>query len=443
MKPYRNTVLILSCFAALLWACDAGQRAETTQGGGSTGKKGKPAPEAAYIPVRAQRIALTSRLPGRVKAYRTAEIRPQVGGIIQSRLFKEGGFVDKGQQLYQIDPARYEADYQSAKANLQEARAKLTSASALVDRYKSLIGARAVSEQAYDEATAEAEQSRAAVALAEASVRSAKINLDYTRVYAPISGYIGPSSVTEGALVTAQQPTALATIRQLDPVYVDLSQSAAEAQQIQERIISDRLAGREKSEYKAVLLLGNTGKTYPHAGRLDATDLAVDPQTGTIRLRVVVPNPDTILLPGMFVRASLEMAEESEAVVLPQKSVFIEPDGSTSVWVINPNDKAQKRSVRTGALFENKWVILDGLDAGDRVIVQGTMNLREGAAVTPVKSKDSSVSGVQEIPPGTLADRTTPPDDGWQNPGGRQSGGQGPAPEASTETDGRAESGVE
>jgi len=414
MNLCRTVLLLFSCIA-ILCACD-GQDPKTETGGGPGSKVGRPAPEAGYITARPQRIALTNELPGRVKAYRTAEIRPQVSGIIQSRLFKEGSFVEKDQQLYQIDPARYDADHQRARANLQNAMAELQTASSLARRYRRLIGAKAVSAQEYDEAVADVEKAKAAVALAEAEVKTAKINLDYTKVHAPISGYIGPSGVTEGALVTAQQQTALATIRQLDPVYIDLSQSAAEARQLQERIMADRLDGKTETEYNVVLLPGNTGETYPHVGALDATDLSVDQQTGTIRLRTVFPNPATILLPGMFVRASLKLAEAAESIIVPQKSVAIGPGGAKSVWVIGENNTVEKRRIRTGAPYENNWVVLEGLQIGDRVIVEGTMMLREGASVKPVELDASDVAGVRELPSDTPDDRAPPPDSAWREP---------------------------
>ena len=393
MRFQLRTFFIFSC-VALLWAC-ADQTSEGRQGGGPEPGAAQPPPEVGYITVRPQRIALTNELPGRVKAYRTAEIRPQVSGIIQSRRFKDGSFVEKGEQLYQIDPARYEAACQSARASLQDAEAELETTASLARRYERLIDAKAVSEQDYDEAVAGLEKAKAAVAVAEAEVRTARINLDYTRVYAPISGYIGPSSVTEGALVTAQQATALATIRQLDPVYVDLSQSAAEAQRLQERLMTDRMEGNPQKQYTVFLLLGNTGETYPHEGELDATDLSVDPQTGAIRLRSVFPNPNMVLLPGMFVRAAMKAAGDREAIIIPQKSVIIEPDGSTSVWVIGENSTANKRGVRTGAPYKNNWVVPEGLDTGDRVIVEGTMNLREGTEVKPVKLAAADVADSQ------------------------------------------------
>jgi membrane fusion protein (multidrug efflux system) len=339
-----------------------------------------------------------------VVSYQVAEIRPQVSGIIQSRLFKEGSYVEEGQQLYQIDPARYEADYQIATASLQNAKARRKNTQNLVTRYDRLLDSNAVSRQDYDDAIAGLDQARAAVNLAEAEVKSAKINLDYTRVYAPISGYISPSSVTRGALVTAQQELPLATVRQLDPVYVDLSKSAAEVRDMQERLAASRLNKESKPKYEVSLFLGNTGQTYPFKGTLDATDLAVDIQTGSIRLRSVFDNPDNILLPGMFVRASIEDIGRSKEIVIPQKSVKIDADGNKIVWTISADNKAVKTAVRTGVAYESNWIILDGLEAGDRLIVEGTMMLREGA---PLKPENINTGNNQEQATGSEPDVAT------------------------------------
>jgi membrane fusion protein (multidrug efflux system) len=391
MKLYLRVFFILACVIVISGCAD--QNPENPKGGNPGPEAEGARPQVGYITMQPRQITLTNELPGRVKAYRTAEIRPQVSGIIQSRLFREGSFVEKGQQLYQIDPARYDANLQSAKAGLQDARAKLKNAAAVAGRYERLIGAQAISEQAYDNAMADLEQARAAVALAEAEVRTAKINLDYTKVYAPISGYIGPSAVTEGALVTAGQQTALATIRQLDPVYVDLSQSATENRQLQQRILADRIKGKPETEYRVFLFCGNSEEPYPHVGALDAADLFVDPQTGTMRLRSVIANPDTALLPGMFVRACLEMAEAMEAIIVPQKSVIIEPDGTNFVWVINERGRAEKREVKTSDVYRNNWVIDEGLKPGDRVIVEGVMMLRQETAVEPMALEQEKKPG--------------------------------------------------
>lgn len=400
MKTKLLTLFFLSCFFFLISACED----ENTQNQGQDQRQqqeeqAQEAPSVSFITVEPVSINMTNELPGRVVSYQVAEIRPQVSGIIQSRLFEEGSFVEEGQQLYQIDPERYEADYEMAMANLQDANARVENAQNLVDRYSRLIDSNAVSELEYDDAKAALDQAQAAVSLAQAEVKTAKINLEYTKVYAPISGYISPSGVTKGALVTAQQESALATIRQLDPVYVDLSQAAAEAKKFQERLMKTRMNNTDKSQYEVTLYLGSFGETYPHRGTLDATDLAVDTQTGAIRLRSVFPNPDIILLPGMFVRASIEDVGRSKAIIIPQKAVQLTPGGDKTVWVINDRGKTEKRSVRTGATFQNHWIILNGLEVEEKVIVEGTMMLREGIQVDGEEMETAIHAEEKESPP--------------------------------------------
>lgn len=332
-----------------------------------------------FVEIRPVLIERTNQLPGRVLAFEEAEIRPQVSGIVLKRLFDEGSYVKEGQQLYQIDPAIYNADLELAEANLKNAKARLRNAKLRYERFKQLVKNDVVSQQQFDDAEAEFNQSEAAISLAEAEVRRAKINLDYTEVRSPISGYIGPSAVTRGALLTALQALPLATVRQLDPVYVDLSQTAAEARRLQERILKARAAGEAEKTYTVKVFLGNSEQAYSEKGTLDATDLAVDPRTGAIRLRSVVPNPDRILLPGMFVRASVDEVGENRELIVPHKSVTIEPDGSKSVWLVSPEGTATKRGITTGASYEGHWIVLSGLKSGDRLIVEGRMNLKEGA----------------------------------------------------------------
>jgi len=352
------------------------------------------------ITVRPQQIVISNDLPGRVRASMTAEIRPQVSGIIQERLFQEGRFVEKGQQLYQIDPARYEADYQRAKANLQNVLAELENTQVLQKRYQHLIQANAVSQQEFDNATARLKQARADVSLAEAELKTAKINLDYTKVYSPISGYIGPSAVTRGALVTAQQEMALATVRQLNPVYVDLSQSAGQTQQLQKCLMTSRINADISEKFEVTLFLDTTGEIYPHKGNLEATDLAVDENTGTIKLRSVLANPEGLLLPGMFVRATIERTDAPQSIIIPQKSVSIQPGGTKVVWVVGSGNTASKRQVRTGGSYKNNWVILNGLESGDKVIVEGTMMLRNGMKIEPRELDIPQLQGVQAPSPG-------------------------------------------
>ncbi len=394
---FIHTVFVL---IILLSACD--NQDKKSKNSSEQGGQNQQAIDVGFVEIKPVRVNLTNDLPGRVVSYQVAEIRPQVSGIIQSRLFKEGSYVENGQQLYQIDPARYEADYQMATANLQNAKARKQNAQNVLNRYKNLIASNAVSQQEYDNAKASFAQARAAVSLAEAEVKSAKINLEYTRVYAPINGYISPSSITKGALVTSQQAMPLATVRQLDPVYVDLSQSAAEVQDLQERLSASRLNKASQSEYEVSLYLRNAKQIYPHKGILDATDVAVDVQTGSIRLRSVFDNPDTILLPGMFVWASIEELGSSKQIVIPQKSVVIDAEGKKSVWIIDAENKAAKTPIRTGAAYGNNWVVLNGLETGDRLIVEGTMMLKPGDPVKP-KPINAGYDEMQtDVPPNSL-----------------------------------------
>ena len=381
-----NRILNLACLAATLAlvACSPSSESESqaTKGKAQGGPGGAP-PKAdvGFIEVRPIVIERTNRLPGRVLAFKEAEIRPQVSGIVLERLFDEGSYVEEGQQLYQIDPAVYQAELELAEAELENAKARLRNANLRYERFKRLVKDNTVSQQQFDDAEAELNQSRATISLAEAKVRRAQINLDYTEVRAPISGYIGPSAVTRGALLTALQPLPLATVRQLDPVYVDLSQTAAEARLLQERLLRARAEGKPEKSYKVTLYLGNSEKAYSETGTLDATDLAVDPRTGAIRLRSVVPNPGRILLPGLFVRASVEEVGETKKLLVPQRSVLIEPDGSKAIWVVAADNTATKQGIVTGASYKGHWVVHQGLKSGDRVIVEGRMNLREGASL--------------------------------------------------------------
>ncbi|QJR79324.1 efflux RND transporter periplasmic adaptor subunit [Alteromonas pelagimontana] len=362
---------------------------QETQQPGSAGSRPVPV---AFVEVAPTQIQYTEKLPGRVVSYRIAEIRPQVSGIIQARFFEEGSFVEQGEQLYQIDPARYQADLEVAQANLENAQATVNNALAIVGRYETLADINALSEQEFDNAKMELKQAQASVSQAEAEVKTAKINLAYTKVYAPISGFISPSSVTKGALVTQQQQEALATIRQLDPVFVDLSQSVGDAQQLKARLIESRIEERDDQEFEVSLFFAESGEPYPYKGKLDATDLAVDQQTGAIRLRSVFPNPDNLLLPGLFVRASIEDLSSSEALVVPQQSVTIGEGGKQHVWVIDKKDKVSKRAIQTGVAYEDKWVIEDGLQPGERVVVEGTMTLKDGAPVKPEKFSSQNQS---------------------------------------------------
>lgn len=377
---FFNWTVVSTCL--LMTGCgDAGDQAEAK----APANQQRPATTVGYIEVEPVLISRTEQLPGRVVAYKVAEIRPQVSGIVEARLFEEGSYVDEGQKLYQIDPARYEADFELSQASLEDAVARQTNAQLVMNRYVKLIETNAISQQQFDDAVAALSRSNATVAIAKAEVKIARINLDYTSVHSPISGYISPSNVTSGALVTARQERPLATVRQLDPVYVDLSQTAAESRKLQKRLTASKEREAKGSEFPVSLFLSDSSDVYPQKGALDATDLAVDLQTGAIRLRSIFPNPDGDLLPGMFVRASIEDVGQAKEMIVPQKAVQIGADGGMSVWTIDSEDKVRQRTIRTGASYENNWIVLDGLDTADRVVVEGSMGLSEGAPVNPTQ----------------------------------------------------------
>ena len=340
--------------------------------------------------VEPQYVEPAPTLLGRVAPFSVAQVRPQITGIIQQLFFQQGGFVEKGQQLYQIDAAPFEAAVQRAKAALADSEAQLKVASTSEKRLKNLLATQAVSRQEYDEAEAQKSSAAARVQLANAELQTAQVNLDYTKMYAPISGYIGPSSVTQGALVTAQQPQALATIRTLDPVYVDLSQAVSEIEQFHDTLFNNSEIG--SLPFTVSLFVGEKNKEYMEKGSLYATDFAVDPSTGVVQLRALFPNPNNRLLPGMFVKAKIQDDRREKLILLPQKAVSITNTGEKRVWVVDENSVAQSRRVTTGGTVKNQWIIENGLTEGDTVITDGIMTLQPGAKVeaqTKTQSKPS------------------------------------------------------
>lgn len=342
---------------------------------GLTGCKEDSAPPAQQTPqvgvvtLKAEPFALTTEVPGRTAAYRIAEVRPQVGGIIQKRLFTEGSEVKAGQQLYQIDPATYEAAYQSAQATQ-------ISASALADRYKLLVADKAVSQQAYDEARASALQ-------AQAALERARIDLRYTKVLAPISGRIGRSAVTEGALVTNGQATAMATIQQLDPIYVDVTQSSKELLRLRSDLTEGRLQKVGDNAAKVRLVLED-GSHYAHEGTLEFSEVAVDEGTGSVTLRAVFPNPDHLLLPGMFVHAELQAGIKQRAILAPQQGVTRNLRGEPTALVVNAENKVEQRVLKASRTVGSAWLVEDGLQDGDRLITEGLQFVQPGAEVKAV-----------------------------------------------------------
>jgi membrane fusion protein (multidrug efflux system) len=340
-------------------------------------------PEVAVVVIEPLRVELTTELPGRTSAFRVAEIRPQVSGIVQKRLFQEGSDVKAGQLLYQIDPAPFQVAFESARASLAKAQANVPTLRLKAERYKELLAENAVSRQDYDDAAASVEQSRAEVEYWKAAVEAARINLGYTRVTAPIPGRIGRSSITDGALVTAYQQAALAVIQQLDPIYVDVNQSSAELLRLRRGIESGRLSADGETSRKVRLLLED-GSAYPQEGTLQFRDVTVEPTTGSFTVRIVVPNPRQLLLPGMFLRAVVQEGVMEQAILVPQQGVLRTPKGEPVAWVVDDTGKVQQRPLALTRTLGASWLVASGLAAGDRVIVEGMLNVRPGASVRAV-----------------------------------------------------------
>ena len=369
--PRVVSLAVLAVFALAAGGCDDGKKA--------SGAPAMPPPEVSTVTVTPKSVAVTVDLPGRTVAYRVAEVRPQVGGIILKRLFKEGSEVKEGQQLYQIDPAPYQATLASAQADLAKARATLKSVEAKASRYAELVQINAVSRQDYDDAVASLDQARAQILASEASVRTAQINLAYTKVYAPISGRIGRSASTEGALVTAGQSTNLATITQLDPIYVDVSQSSSDL--LRMRREASRGQQRPVEDAPVQLLLDGTTQVYDQAGRLQFSEVTVDQTTGAVQVRAVFPNSRHELYPGLFVRARVEQGVRDNALLVPQRALVRNADGSTVVWVVGAESKVAPRPVKVGPAVGDSWLIEDGLADGDVGVIEGLQKIRPGMPV--------------------------------------------------------------
>jgi membrane fusion protein (multidrug efflux system) len=338
-------------------------------------------PEVMTVSVQPQQAVLTTELPGRTSPYLVAEIRPQVNGLIQKRLFVEGSDVKAGQVLYQIDPAPFQASLNNAQAALGRSQASVPSIRSRVERYKELLTERAVSQQDYDDAASALNQAEADIQYWKATVETAKINLGYTEVKAPISGRIGRSSVTDGAIVTAYQPVPLATIQQLDPIYVDVPQSTAMALKWNRQVQAGGLR-RDGADQNKTRLILEDGTAYPLEGTLQFRDVTVDQTTATSILRILFPNPDGVLLPGMFVRAVVKEGVQEQALLIPQQAVARDPRGNPVTLVVGPGDKVEQRALTLDPrTFGDKWFVSSGLTPGERVIVEGMQKVRPGAAV--------------------------------------------------------------
>lgn len=342
-----------------------------------------PAPvEVGVVTLEPRSLTLTTELPGRTVAYRRAEIRPQVGGIIAERLFKEGEEVQAGDPLYQVEPAIYRAQESTARANLLKANANLKAVKLREQRFKGLLDEGAVSQQQYDDVEAALAQSEAEVAVAEAALETAQINLRHARIEAPISGLIGASAVTEGALVTAQQTSALAVIHQLDPIYVDLSQTSDRLLDLRRQLLSGELSQKDTLEVQLIL---EDGSRYQHPGELQFSGISVSESTGTVVMRALVPNPDRLLLPGMFVRAEIAEGVKAEALLAPQRGISHDREGRAVAMVVNAEGLVERRLLTTERAIGSDWLVSQGLTAGDRLIVEGLQKIAPGAAVAAVE----------------------------------------------------------
>ena len=372
--PHALKTLLLPLPGVLALACAVG-----CSGRAAPAAHGKPAVTVQTL--HAAPVSLTTELPGRVSAYRVAEVRPQVNGVVLKRLFTEGERVAPGQQLYQIDPAPYEASLASAHASLARAQAAVIAANLTVERYRSLVEARAVSRQDYDNALATLQQDQADVASGEAAVRAAAINLAYTKVYSPIAGRTGRSSVTEGALVTANQALSLVTVTQLDPVYVDVTQPTTTLLRLRRELAAGQIrnVGANRAPVRLEL---EDGSAYPASGTLQFSEVTVDQGTGSVTLRAIFPNRDELLLPGMFVRATIEEGTRLGAILAPQEGITHAPDGSATALVVGTDNKVQQRNLVLDRAIGNQWIVTSGLAEGDRLIVGGTQKAQPGAEVS-------------------------------------------------------------
>jgi membrane fusion protein (multidrug efflux system) len=385
MRPVRHVPAIAAAVSMLLLA-GCGDKISNAQAQGA----GMPPPEVAIVSVAPQSIAMTTELPGRLEAARIAQVRARVPGIVTKRVFREGSDVKAGDILFRIDAAPFQATYNSVQAALAKAEANHAQANLKVQRYKPLVETNAISKQEYDDALTAQLQTAADVAAAKAARESARLNLGYATVTAPISGRVGRALVTEGALVGQGEATPLALVQQLDPIYVNVTQSSTEVMQLQRALANGQLKSAGKGQAKVTLLMED-GTAYPHPGKLLFSDLTVDQSSGAITLRAEVPNPDRSLLPGMYVRARIEQGIKDQAIAVPQQAVQRDPSGS-SVMLVGADGKVAVQPVKAEAAQGSTWIISEGLKAGDRVIVEGFQKVRPGAVVKPVPWKQAASS---------------------------------------------------
>ncbi|GAB2645972.1 efflux RND transporter periplasmic adaptor subunit [Vibrio panuliri] len=380
----NSKLRIASAISLALWlsGCDMSSHAASQN-------QTPPAVPVNIIELTSQPQAITMELPGRSRAYMEAEVRPQVNGIVLARSFTEGGHVEQGQSLYQIDDATYAAALISTKAELKRAEAALASTSATAKRFKELLKTKAISQQDFDQAEAAYLEAKASVAVAKAAINNAEINLAYTKVEAPISGQISMSSVTPGALVTANQGQALAKISQLDPINVDISQSSTQMLRLKQRIASGQLQQPESAQVRLIL---EDGSVYQHLGSMKFAEVTVNETTGAVSLRAEFPNPDGLLLPGMFVRTIITVGTDPKAILVPQKAITRNPRGQAIAMVVDADNKVESRVVTTAEAIDNQWLVTSGLKEGDKIVVEGLQKIRPGVTVAPSVISDAKAS---------------------------------------------------
>jgi len=387
LTTLSRLAVALTIAAAVLAGCGKAEPASTSA---------QP-PEVSVVTVHRSSVPITTELPGRTSAYLVAQVRARVDGIVQKREFEEGSQVSEGQRLYQIDPAPYIASLNSATASLQKAKANLVSMNAQAERYKVLVAANAVSKQDYDNAVSSQGQAAADVATAKAAIAIAQINLDYTSVVSPITGRSGPSLVTQGAYVQASAATLMETIQQIDPIYVDLTQSSVQGLQLRRDMADGTLKLNGPDKAKVTLLLED-GTQYPLTGTLQFSDVTVDQTTGSVTVRAIIPNPHFTLLPGMFVRARINEGVDDNAMLVPQVGVTHDPKGQATALIVGPDNKVAARPLQLRDTSGDDWIVEGGLNDGDRVIVAGMQKVQPGVVVTAVESQTATAVATSSAP---------------------------------------------
>lgn len=382
-----KTLMLISLLTLNMAACQSSDSEDAQQ------NTQQAAPKVDVVSLIPQTVTIKTELPARTVAFRQAEVRPQVNGIIENRLFEEGADVKAGQQLYQIDEAPFQAALQMAKAELARAQANIQSTKARADRFKGLIDNKAISQQDYDDAQASYLQAQAEVSVAQANIQTAEINLRYTKVNAPIDGRIGRSNITEGALVTAQQESPLTTITQTDPIYVDISQASKEVLRLRRQLLSGRISEEDAAQVKLKL---EDGSTYQHQGELQFSEVNVNEDTGSLVMRAKFPNPDGLLLPGMYVKTEINEGTMPDAILVPHKAVMFSREGTASVMLVNDENIVEQRPIEVRQSIDHNWLVSDGLSGGEKVVVEGLQKIAVDSAVEIEIDTETSLQQAEE-----------------------------------------------